>query len=452
MVGISKKLEEKRAKLARLIERKAFDAYVRHGVVPDDMQRLAETAADDQKFLDLCAGLSTKALPDGRPTTHYTWRTAGDDRVRHTHSTLEGQVFAWTSAPSEGHPGTAPNCRCWAEPYYGNPALPDAFLQLISERHVSNDPLELWASIETLTRPDGSVAASSVVMSDGTTIGSTFAGQSVSQHAAMPGDTFYRYIRSGEAREALAGRDGQVLASVAWLRGTLTRELLVPPASGPMPMPLTEPPSFPGESSLLQSATSPFAIMMRGAAAIYNMATAAPGPMGVGGGDLSVLAFKIWSGTNAGSSIGVTQEALTQQQAAQICQSLPEVQAWTNEAGALMLPQRTSMRPSEWGTRIHTLVHLRVQALKAALPAKYANIYSELTVMAGRDSAEFGGPVYAQAGTSRLDVVEKVRPNLYCVMDIKAGTAGLTPTRILEILSKLPIGVQVYIMEVRPFE
>jgi len=72
--------------------------------------------------------------------------------------------------------------------------------------------------------------------------------------------------------------------------------------------------------------------------------------------------------------------------------------------------------------------------------------------MAGRDSAEFGGPVYAQAGTSRLDVVEKVRPNLYCVMDIKAGTAGLTPTRILEILSKLPIGVQVYIMEVRPFE
>lgn len=66
MVGLSKKLEEQ---LAALIERKAFDAYVRHGVVPDDTQRLAETAADGQKFLDVCAGLSVKALPDGRPTT-----------------------------------------------------------------------------------------------------------------------------------------------------------------------------------------------------------------------------------------------------------------------------------------------------------------------------------------------------------------------------------------------
>ncbi|MGV3575517.1 MAG: phage minor head protein [Devosia sp.] len=146
MVGLSKKLEEKRAELARLIERKAFDAYVRHGAVPDALHRLADTAAYGQKFLDLCAGLSTKALPEGRPTTHYTWRTAGDDRVRHAHAVLEGQVFAWTNAPPEGHPGAAPNCRCSAEPYYGNPALPDAFLQLQSERRVSSNPAELWAA------------------------------------------------------------------------------------------------------------------------------------------------------------------------------------------------------------------------------------------------------------------------------------------------------------------
>src|SRR5690606_38758496 len=92
MAKLSKKLEEKRVELARLIERKAFDAYVRHGTVPDDFHRLAETAADGRKFLDLCAGLSVKALPDGRPTTHYTWRTAGDDRVRHTHAALEDHV------------------------------------------------------------------------------------------------------------------------------------------------------------------------------------------------------------------------------------------------------------------------------------------------------------------------------------------------------------------------
>lgn len=57
----------------------------------------------------------------------YIWRTIGDERVRGnpvgryagatpSHYLREGKVFKWSSAPSDGHPGQAIQCRCYAEP------------------------------------------------------------------------------------------------------------------------------------------------------------------------------------------------------------------------------------------------------------------------------------------------------------------------------------------------
>ena len=49
----------------------------------------------------------------------YTWRTVGDERVRDTHESVDGQVFSWDNPPSEtddNHPGEDYQCRCWAEP------------------------------------------------------------------------------------------------------------------------------------------------------------------------------------------------------------------------------------------------------------------------------------------------------------------------------------------------
>lgn len=445
MATFSKKLEEKRAKLARLIERKAFDAYVRHGAVPDDVHRLAETAADGRKFLDLCSGLSVKALPDGRPTTHYTWRTAGDDRVRHTHAALEGQVFSWTNAPSEGHPGTAPNCRCWAEPYYGNPALPDAFLQLQSERRVSSNPAELWASIDTLSRPDGSVAASHIRMTDGTSVQSTFSGPNTSQMVSLPDGGFYQLNSTGDARQIGVGQNGQTVVKVAWLRQSLVPRLLPPPPAEAIILPDYDP------NVQLDVPVTPAALVLRGAAVLYNLAVAAPKPLGLGEDDLPVLAFRVWSGKNLGETSTLALEALTAEQVAQTCRSLPDVQMWTTQAAAILLPQRSGMSASAWGTAVHLNVHGLVEAHKTMFPQKYANVFSELTVLDGLDSGDASGPHYGQSGSSRLDVVEKVSPNLFCVIDVKTGSSGLTTSRIHEILSKLPKGVQVFILEVRPF-
>lgn len=47
----------------------------------------------------------------------YTWRTAGDKRVRKEHEENEGKVFSWDKPPrNTGHPGQDINCRCIAEP------------------------------------------------------------------------------------------------------------------------------------------------------------------------------------------------------------------------------------------------------------------------------------------------------------------------------------------------
>lgn len=56
----------------------------------------------------------------------YRWHNSGDEAVRHSHKflkgrRLQGMIFSWDSPPTlddgmRGHPGTFPNCRCFAEP------------------------------------------------------------------------------------------------------------------------------------------------------------------------------------------------------------------------------------------------------------------------------------------------------------------------------------------------
>ncbi len=51
------------------------------------------------------------------PTTHYIWRTRGDNKVRAAHAANNGKLFAWDNPPPTRHPGEDFGCRCTAEPY-----------------------------------------------------------------------------------------------------------------------------------------------------------------------------------------------------------------------------------------------------------------------------------------------------------------------------------------------
>ena len=54
--------------------------------------------------------ISLKAMADER-TTHYIWRTSGDDKMRASHAANNDKIFAWENSPETGHPGEDYNCR-----------------------------------------------------------------------------------------------------------------------------------------------------------------------------------------------------------------------------------------------------------------------------------------------------------------------------------------------------
>ena len=80
------------------LTREAFIRYLRKGTRPE---------------------LSLKAASNQHSTTHYIWRTRGDNKVRPEHAANNGKIFAWDNPPPTGHPGEAFGCRCLAEAYYG---------------------------------------------------------------------------------------------------------------------------------------------------------------------------------------------------------------------------------------------------------------------------------------------------------------------------------------------
>lgn len=94
--------------------KKAFNLYLRKGIPIE---------------------LSLKAAAQEHATTHYIWRTRGDNKVRAAHAANNGRIFSWDNPPPTGHPGEDYGCRCTAEPYYGyvinDPPIEQVYPELI---------------------------------------------------------------------------------------------------------------------------------------------------------------------------------------------------------------------------------------------------------------------------------------------------------------------------------
>ena len=446
MPRLIQELEEKRQRLVRAARRGAFDSYVRHGRVPDMYARIAEAAGEAK---NLNAGVSLGQVgvarqPRGRPTNHYTWRTTGDDRVRGTHAALNGRVFSWTSPPEHGHPGSEPNCRCWAEPYYGDPAVPDAGLALTRQRQVNTGDRELWASIETVTRPDGSLAESAIVMHDGATIHSVLSGSSVTQTVSLPDQSQLKILRNGDALSYATGTGGSL--QVAWLGRVLFPRFL-PPL--PLPSPATpSTPRYPEGQSPTDRPITPAAIILRGAMVLYQMLNSAPQVMGASSADTPAMAFGAWGYSSAGRDAApVMTGTLSPEQAAQFCPLLPQALAWADEAAAFYEPVRAILGAQVFGMSVHTWIKNAADAVGSP------NLKAEYTIDPERNDVPGR---YAALGSLRLDLIHYVpETGIACVFDFKTGNAHLSLRRILQIAAAVAkhFGfVQFIIIEIKPGE
>ena len=96
-----------------------FEEYETHP------QRISPLQASmEERLLRAFAGLINQLRQNDLGIERYIWRSRDDAKVRGSHAEYDDQVFRWDTAPADGHPGQAFNCRCYAEPV--NPAVPNA--------------------------------------------------------------------------------------------------------------------------------------------------------------------------------------------------------------------------------------------------------------------------------------------------------------------------------------
>lgn len=75
--------------------------------------------AMEQHLLRGFAGLINELRQRALGIRQYIWRSRDDGKVRSAHAAHDDQVFNWDAPPEGGHPGQDFNCRCHAEPYFG---------------------------------------------------------------------------------------------------------------------------------------------------------------------------------------------------------------------------------------------------------------------------------------------------------------------------------------------
>lgn len=97
----------------------------RHEEIARDIQARYQVAENRAKLIardqvGKFYGDLAKARQEDLGVTKYVWRTVNDNRVRSEHHVREGKTFSWAHPPSDGHPGNAINCRCYAEPDFSD--------------------------------------------------------------------------------------------------------------------------------------------------------------------------------------------------------------------------------------------------------------------------------------------------------------------------------------------
>lgn len=408
--------------LIGLARRRAFETYLRYGRMPADASRTAERKAVNP-------AMPIPAPLPARATSYYVWRSAGDDRVRHSHAARHGQVFAWAEPPEGGHPGTEPNCRCWPEPYYGDPSVPDA-LQPLAHHHQVGDGTTVWFSIETLTRPDGSLAQSSAISRDGTQIRSRFQATSIARTVTLANGQVVRIDTDSGLQSIFLGNDGVPQFQSRWTIGgpkvVRARQHLAflldsdpindTPVRRPEQM-LTGPGGGGGDFGM--------GAIAHALTAIFRLQQAAPASQGLGEGDKPTITYRTWTADSepdpSSEPRPIYVGALSEEQLRQSCRRVGDVQKWINEAAEILAPKKLNFTGQFYGIALHLLLHQKIQALKRAYPGLYDDLESEISFL------QDGTPAYrGEKNSVRYDVYEKIPPDkaeTVCIYDAKTGDA-----------------------------
>ena len=443
---------EHKQHLIGLARQRAFETYLRFGRMPDTDSRPAE-----RKAVNPLVAMPT-ATPT-RATRYYVWRSSGDDRVRSSHAARHGQIFAWAEPPAGGHPGSERNCRCWPEPYYGDPSVPDALQPLRHSRQVDTTGNQLWASIETLTRNDGSLAQSVVVDRGGTQIWSRFAGKTVEREVLLSDGQIVHVDTHAGLQSVYVGNDSRPLFQSGWTESgpKVIRaqqrvaflgdpDTLIDPNAGPG---RRQAQREPGVVTVLPNISGLIALAL---VALYSIQQDAPASQGLGADDEPVAVVKTWA-LDLPTTTPVLVDAQAEEQFRQNCKHRDVIELWAIEATAKAATYQDVTSPQTFGIRAHKLLKDKVENMREQFPELYGTLQAEISFVDGNEKEV----PYGTKGSSRLDILEDRRDDMgaICVYDMKAGAAALTMQRVERIgslVSRIFPGVpMIYITQVGPF-
>jgi SPP1 gp7 family putative phage head morphogenesis protein len=120
-VALIKSIPEQAFSQVETLVQQAVRGGARHEQLAKDIEGRFEVAesraaliARDQtlKFY----GELNKARQQALGVDAYIWRSTPDNRTRPEHEERDGKRYLWSEPPADGHPGSAVNCRCNAEP------------------------------------------------------------------------------------------------------------------------------------------------------------------------------------------------------------------------------------------------------------------------------------------------------------------------------------------------
>jgi SPP1 gp7 family putative phage head morphogenesis protein len=102
------------AEALRRWEERSLSIWEEWAARPDRIAAIRRMMEDD--LLRAFENLVNERRQRGLGVDQYVWESRDDERVRDLHAAHDGRTFDWDAAPEGGHPGQAPNCRCWARP------------------------------------------------------------------------------------------------------------------------------------------------------------------------------------------------------------------------------------------------------------------------------------------------------------------------------------------------
>jgi hypothetical protein len=314
------------------------------------------------------------------------------------------------------------------------------------ERTVVHDEAatQLWESIASEYREDGSLARQYIFNRDGSAIRSEFSvsGEGAGwdeRHSVVLQDGSITTFENSGSKQVVFDGEGRVLGT-----SVLTPQGIEPEATVQLAR-------APGRAleMLAQGGRAAIAKGVEAAATLFTWLSSRNIP-----NETAALFFRAESFQSSGEgTLPFHVGQLSENDTRSICPKMDVVQSHTDEA-AREIRRADYSSAATYGTAVHTALRDRIRNLQDSTLMAERSFLKEKAETGIKYKVENQDTTYGQIGSLRIDVLEHAENKSTCVYDIKTGKSTLSGPRIAEMVKavylRFPQTRQMVVIETRP--